>query len=155
MRGPTPRPQPRRASKTRPDLQEPATGDSRAGPVTEPPRPSDSREQVPGTTAPSPDPFAAARALADAGRLDEAVAAHGHAARDHTSADGFCLLGTIELARGRTDEAARAFRNALYLDPDHAGALSHMIVLCRQRGELARADALRRRLARVEREEKT
>jgi len=29
-----------------------------------------------------------------------------------------------------------------------------MIVLCRQRGELARADALRRRLARVEREEK-
>jgi chemotaxis protein methyltransferase WspC len=104
------------------------------------------------TPATKPDPLAAARALADAGKLDEALAAYEHAARTDTSADGFSLLGIIELARGRSDAAGNAFRKALYLDPDHPEALSHMIVLCEQRGETARAAALRRRLARVERE---
>lgn len=99
------------------------------------------------------DPLAAARELADAGKLDAAIAAYEHAALTHTSADGFSLLGIIELARGRSEAASRAFRKALYLEPDHPEALSHMILLCEQRGESARADALRRRLARVEREE--
>lgn len=101
-----------------------------------------------------PDPLAAARKLADAGRLDDAIAAYEQAARTQTSAGGFSLLGVIELARGRPDAAARAFRRALYLDPDHPEALSHMIVLCDHRGETAQADALRRRLVRVEREER-
>jgi chemotaxis protein methyltransferase WspC len=101
--------------------------------------------------APVPDPLATARELADAGRLDAAIAACERAVKTSTSADGFSLLGIIELARGRSDAAGRAFRKALYLDPDHSEALSHMIVLCEQRGESARADALRRRLARVER----
>jgi len=121
--------------------------------------PSPSREAVdeglpfpPPPAAPA-DPLASARELADAGKLDAAIAAYEHAALAHTSADGFSLLGLIELARGHPDAAARAFRKALYLDPDHPEALSHMIVLCRQRGETGQADALRRRLARVEREE--
>jgi chemotaxis protein methyltransferase WspC len=99
------------------------------------------------------DPLAAARELADAGKLEAAIAAYEHAALTHTSADGFSLLGIIELARGRAEAAGRAFRKALYLEPDHPEALSHMILLCERRGESARADALRRRLARVEREE--
>jgi chemotaxis protein methyltransferase WspC len=134
--------------KPRPDLQE-ADGTRRSGRGGLATRPDDRPELTP---APVTDPLAAARALADAGRLDDAFAAYEHAARTHTSADGFALVGIIELARGRPDAAGNAFRKALYLDPDHPEALSHMIVLCEQRGETARAAALRRRLGRVERE---
>jgi chemotaxis protein methyltransferase WspC len=102
---------------------------------------------------PAADSLALARALADAGRLDDALTACERAARGRVSADGFSLQGIIELARGRSEAAAAAFRKALYLDPDHPEALSHMIVLCEHRGESARAEVLRRRLARVEREE--
>lgn len=101
---------------------------------------------------PVTDALTVARGLADAGRLDDAVAACERAARGRATAEGFSLLGIIELARGQAEAAAVAFRKALYLDPDHPEALSHMIVLCERRGDTARADSLRRRLARVERE---
>ena len=64
-------------------------------------------------------------------------------------------------AGGAPDPETGARATPIYLttsfvfrDSDHAAALSHMIVLCRHRGELDRADALRRRLARVEREDR-
>jgi chemotaxis protein methyltransferase WspC len=137
-------------AKPRPDLQESVTDTCRSGRGGSAARPDAGHKHKPDSPA---DPLAAARELADAGRLDDALAAYERAALSHTSADGFSLLGIIELARGRSDAAAQSFRKALYLDPNHPEALSHMIVLCEQRGELARAAALRRRLARVEPEE--
>lgn len=130
-----------------------ATG-SRPVPAPSPRQPAIAHGLTPPVVdlPPATDSLAVARGLADAGRLDDAVAACERAAKGRATADGYSLLGIIELARGRADAAAGAFRKALYLDPDHPEALSHMIVLCDRRGEPARAESLRRRLARVERE---
>jgi chemotaxis protein methyltransferase WspC len=104
--------------------------------------------------APAPaDPVRTGRALADAGRLDEARAVCEAAAGGTSPTAGlFGLLGVIHLAAGRPDDAAEAFRKALYLDPDHPEALTHMIVLCEQRGDRGQAAGLRRRLDRLARE---
>jgi chemotaxis protein methyltransferase WspC len=59
------------------------------------------------------------------------------------------LLGVLHLAAGLADDATDAFRKALYLDPDDAEALTHMIVLCEQRGDPGQAAGLRRRLDRL------
>jgi chemotaxis protein methyltransferase WspC len=91
------------------------------------------------------------RQLADAGRVAEALALLRDARPPHDTADGFSLLGVLLQASGRPAEATAAFRKALYLDPDHPEALSHMILLCEQRGDAGQAAALRRRLARTER----
>jgi chemotaxis protein methyltransferase WspC len=98
-------------------------------------------------------PIDVARSLADAGRLDEAQLACERLLRADPTADGFALLGVIHVAAKRHAEASAAFRKALYLEPDHADALTHMIVLHERRGESEPAAALTRRLARVRRRE--
>jgi chemotaxis protein methyltransferase WspC len=103
--------------------------------------------------SPSPhDPVQAVRELADAGHLTDARTACERALAGTPTASLFSLLGVIHLAAGRPGDAAAAFRKALYLDPDHPEALTHMIVVCEQRGDPGQAAGLRRRLARVERE---
>ncbi|MFO0805389.1 MAG: CheR family methyltransferase [Gemmataceae bacterium] len=94
--------------------------------------------------SPDPDPLREGRRLADAGKLDAARAACEAAPN---TAARFSLLGVIHLAAGRGDEATDAFRKALYLNPDDPEALTHMAVLCEQRGEADQAACLRRRLA--------
>jgi len=108
-------------------------------------------QKAAGTDAvPGADPTAAVRQLADAGRLAEARAACERAVAAAPSASLFSLLGALDLAGDSPDAAAEAFRRALYLDPDHREALTHMIVLCERRGEAAQAAGLRRRLARLD-----
>jgi chemotaxis protein methyltransferase WspC len=116
---------------------------------TEPPKPS-TFTPVPRAGLPSTDPLGTARALADAGHLDEARAACEALLRVRSAdADALALLGVVHLAAGRSAEASDALRKALYLAPDHAEAMTHMMALCERRGDTARADALRRRLARL------
>lgn len=96
---------------------------------------------------PATDP----RALADAGRIAEALAACDSLLKSHpASADLYSLLGVIRMAAGNHREAGAAFRSALYLRPEHTEALSYSIVLHDQFGEADQAAALRHRLARVE-----
>jgi len=95
----------------------------------------------------SSDSLHEGRRLADAGNLE---AARILCEAAPPSATRFSLLGVIHLAAGRTDEAADAFRKALYLNPDDPEALTHMIVLCEQRGDPGQAAGLRRRLSRLE-----
>jgi chemotaxis protein methyltransferase WspC len=100
------------------------------------------------------DTLEAARVLADAGQL---VAARSVCermlARAASDPNVYSLLGVVNLAEGRPADAADSFRKALYLDPDHQDALGHMIVICDNRGDIAQAAALRKRLARTVREE--
>jgi chemotaxis protein methyltransferase WspC len=106
------------------------------------------------TVQPKPASLEAARALADAGRLDDARLACERMLKDApASAAVHALLGTIELAQGLAEAAAEAFRRALYLEPNHEEALSHMIVISDRKGNAAQAAALRRRLARLSRED--
>ncbi len=119
---------------------------ARSGPLKNAPR-----------AAPAPpNTLEAARLLADAGQLDEARAACEALLRARaTDADALALLGVVHLAAGRPGLALDALRKALYLAPDHAEALTHMMALCERRGDTARAAALRRRLDRLAREEGT
>jgi chemotaxis protein methyltransferase WspC len=98
----------------------------------------------------APGGLAAARQLADGGRLDEARAACEALLRARPAdAGALALLGAVHLAAGRTDDALTALRKALYLAPDHVEALEQMSALCARRGDVAGAAALRQRLARI------
>lgn len=99
-----------------------------------------------------PDPLAEARRLADAGQLAEALALCEREIARRPTPNLFTLLGVIHLAARHTGPATEAFRKALYLDPNHADALTHMAVLCEARGDATQAAALRKRLARVQEE---
>jgi chemotaxis protein methyltransferase WspC len=119
-------------------------------PPAAPPMAGKLQPPTPAAPAPAGGVLDRARELADAGRLDEALAqCRAHLGGGMPSADAYSLLGVIHQARGETGAAADAFRKALYLDPDHREALVHAMLLSAQRGDADRAAVLRRRLARV------
>jgi len=114
--------------------------------------PSRPMQPKPAPPAPSPqrDELAQAMQLANQGRLREAgeicaahVAAHG------VSASSCHLMGLLSRAAGREQEAIAYFRKALYLDPQHAEAMSHLLLLLEKQGDDAQAQALRNRLRRL------
>jgi chemotaxis protein methyltransferase WspC len=98
--------------------------------------------------APAADPLARARQSADAGRLDEALARCGELLAAGPSAEVYSLMGVVHQARQERPEAARCFERALYLQPDHAEALEHLMLLYQLQGDGPRAALLRRRLLR-------
>ncbi len=67
------------------------------------------------------------------------------------SAATYCLLGVVLQATGRVDEARSQFERALYLDPEHLEALTHMMLAARHAGELADADRYQRRVEKAQR----
>jgi chemotaxis protein methyltransferase WspC len=108
---------------------------------------------VPHPPATQPDSLEAARERADAGQLAAARDICGRLlAQSAGDPNVHTLLGVIHLAEGRAADAAEAFRKALYLDPNHADALTHMIVICDHKGDTVQAAALRKRLVRTMRE---
>lgn len=99
--------------------------------------------------APNPTRTGDPRALADAGRLDEALAVlEKDLAVLGPSAERFHLMGVTFLALGRGREAEDALRKAVYLDPGHAGALTHLELLHAATG---RTEAAKRLAGRAKR----
>jgi len=91
-----------------------------------------------------------ARRLADAGQLDQAeqlarnlVAQHG------PDSAVFYLLGLIADARGRGADAGDLYRKALYLEPGHYEALTHLAALLDVSGDKLGAQQLLRRAQRA------
>jgi chemotaxis protein methyltransferase WspC len=102
---------------------------------------------VPATSV---DLLTRARQKADCGQLDEALAlCQTHLSQSSPSADAFSLSGVIHQARRERDEAVRCFQRALYLEPGHRDALTHLMLLCLEQGDHAQAERLRRRLDRL------
>ena len=94
--------------------------------------------------------LAAARALADGGRLDAAADACAALLREHgADADALSLLGLVRDAAGRHADAEHCYRKALYLDPQHGEALVHLAYLLERQGETAAAERLRARMRRA------
>lgn len=122
--------------------------------VARPPAP---RPWAPARAAPSPSSrvpvapvtLAEARAAADAGRIEDARARAlaVHASGDR-SVELFHLLGTLEAALGRSDEAEGWLRQAVYLAPAHAEALVQLALLADARGDHGLAARYRARAAR-------
>jgi chemotaxis protein methyltransferase WspC len=99
---------------------------------------------------PEPPTLAEARRLADAGRFDEAE----HVALEIANlrapeADTFYLLGLIADARGRHTDAGDFYRKALYLEPAHYEALTHLAALLDVAGDTVGARQLMLRAERA------
>ena len=98
----------------------------------------------------APASLADAHRMADAGRFDEAE----HAADEFVivhgpDAEAFYLLGLIADARGREADARDYYRKALYLQPAHYEALTHLAALLDMAGDSAAAQQLMRRAQRA------
>lgn len=126
------------------DVREEARPDARAATAVP------AREPVPGDAdRERRAALTAIAARADRGELAEAMAAcldyldmHGQ------SADGWCLLGVLHDAAGRTADAQAAYRKAVYLDPGHEEALYHLAALLESVGDTPAATRLRQRAQR-------
>ncbi|WP_321800633.1 CheR family methyltransferase [Caballeronia sp. J97] len=114
----------------------------RAMPVAPP------REEARIAPAPATN-LAHARELADAGQLDAAArAAHAYLDAHPSNADAYYLLGVIADARGEHQASRGHYRRALYLDPAHREALTHLAACLSLDGDESGARLL---LARAER----
>jgi len=111
-------------------------------------------DPVPVCEPPQGVTLAATQELANSGLLVQARESCEKLIRQSpASAEVYSLLGTILLALGQREEATEAFRRALYLNPEHQEAISHMIVINDRKGNKSQSDAFRRRLSRLTQEE--
>jgi chemotaxis protein methyltransferase WspC len=88
--------------------------------------------------------------LADEGAFEAASAlCDGLIAGAPAEPEHHYLRGVLNEARDQLQAAEESFRKALYLDPDHYGALLHMSALCQRRGEPGQGELFRRRAERL------
>jgi chemotaxis protein methyltransferase WspC len=101
--------------------------------------------------APTPDQMlAAARQLADQGKLKEAAAAcKALLAQKPETAEAYFILSLLAEAAQDTGQAEQQLRRCLYLQPDHYEALCHLALLAEQGGNRSAAATLKARAARA------
>lgn len=102
--------------------------------------------------APAPDGLLEqARKLADQGRFDEAMERCAQHLRAHShSVEGHYLCGLLCDARGESAQARDHYRRALYLDPSHYEALTHLAETLRAAGDHQGAQQLLERARRAQ-----
>ncbi|MPW22460.1 methyltransferase [Paraburkholderia sp. CNPSo 3157] len=123
--------------------KQPRARQSFAPPPARPPQASHATQTVQPAGLAADRSLDAARRHADAGEFDEAERlAHKHAIVHGPDVDAFYLLGLIADARGRSADAANFYRKALYLDPAHYEALTHLAALLEIGGDWAGAHNL-------------
>lgn len=90
------------------------------------------------------------RTLADRGLLAEALdRCQDYLTVHPTDAAAYLLYGQIEQARGHDERAERTFQKVLFLNPRCKIALTHLLLLQRQKGDSVGADRFERRLKRL------
>lgn len=112
------------------------------------------KRSVPGsrssriTKAPLVDPVAKALAAANSGDLENAAYLYADLLKKEAmNGNLWRMAAVVEQARGRTEEALKMFDRALYIDSKDRESLRMASLIRRQRGEIARAEQLERRLA--------
>ena len=114
------------------------------------------RAPAPGAQSTGSTPeavLADARRLADAGALDEAERLAAQAAKALAqNASTWYLLGLIADAQGRAAVALAHYRKAIYLEPSHYEALTHLAALLEEQGDRDGARRLMRRAQRAAQE---
>lgn len=104
---------------------------------------------------PSDDPealLAEGQRLADAGCFEAASEKCRAFLRERgPSSRAYCLLGLVNDACGKSEEAGEFYRKALYLEPDHPEALIHLSLLSEKCGNPKAALRLRQRALRAHR----
>lgn len=93
--------------------------------------------------------LATVQLLADQGQLSEAASLCEQLIQRHgPSAAAYYLMGVIHDAADRKQAAADCYRKALYLEPAHAGAMTHLAALLQTQGDTAGARLLQQRARR-------
>jgi len=137
--------------------------------VSQPPRPTSSRMRPATVVAPRPAPPSRSRPaartlnaaapavvavdiwtevanLANAGRTAEArQRSEQHLQQNGPSAAAYYWLGLICDSTGQTDQACAYYRKAIYLEPQHREALTHLAAHLQAQGDEAGAQRLYRR----------
>ncbi|MEH2350269.1 MAG: CheR family methyltransferase [Nostoc sp.] len=91
-----------------------------------------------------------ARALADRGRLNEAVKlCNDYLNQNQVSTEGYLLLGQVQQAMSENERAAQSFQKAIYLQPTHEEALTHLALLKEHQGDVDNANLLWQRIHRL------
>jgi len=91
-----------------------------------------------------------AKTAADEGRLDEAVQLCNDCLnQNQMNAEAYVLLGEVQQAIGQNDQAAQSLRKAIYLQPNHQAALTHLALLKEQQGDVESASLLWQRIYRL------
>jgi chemotaxis protein methyltransferase WspC len=112
-------------------------------------RPTDAASQDPAIAHGAAQSLTAVQALADEGRIQDALAAGvRHLTVHGASASAYYLIGLLHDAAGAPAQAEAAYRKALYLAPGHRETLLHLASLVEARGDGAGARQLRQRAAR-------
>ncbi len=90
--------------------------------------------------------LAKARALADAGLLEEAKALCQKRLKEHdTDEEAYFLLGLIAHAENMEKEAENYFHKTIYLSPNHREALVYLGLLADKKGDAKTAELYKRR----------
>lgn len=96
------------------------------------------------------DEFINVQELADRGHLEEAaILCEQNLRQNGPAAKWFYLLGVIRDSQGKTDEATRFFRKAVYLDPGHVESLTQLALIAERSGDIKTAENFKRRARRV------
>lgn len=97
----------------------------------------------------APQDLETATRLANEGHLVEAATlCDTHLLNHGPDAQAFYLLALVREAVGEPLEAEALLRKALYLEPNHYEALTHLAVILEQRGDLGNAGLVRQRAKR-------
>ena len=115
------------------------------------PTPAPPQLTAPSSLPAKPSDLESIIAMADAGQLGEARSrCQEYLAKSGDSPRAFCLMALLEDSLGRSARAIEYYRKAIYLDPNHAEALSHLALLLSRQGDTAQVRHLRDRARRVE-----
>jgi len=117
-----------------------------------PTKPAQARFNTEADNEPSKnDLLEKAKIFANQGRMPEAATScELYLKNNGTSAEAYCLLGIIMGAGGDNKEALALYRKAIYLDPEHAESLSHLVLVLEKLGDQQGAKLIRERLLRLQ-----
>ncbi|MDZ8053051.1 MAG: CheR family methyltransferase [Aulosira sp. ZfuVER01] len=91
------------------------------------------------------------KTAADRGQLDEAVQlCKNYLNQNQMSVEGYVLLGQVQQAMEQNEQAVQSFHKAIYLQPTHKEALTHLALLKEHQGDVASASLLWQRIQRLD-----
>ncbi|ALF52109.1 chemotaxis protein [Nostoc piscinale CENA21] len=97
-----------------------------------------------------------AKTAANQGRLEDAIQlCNDYLNQNQINAEAYVLLGEVQQAMGQNEQAGESFRKAIYLQPNHEAALTHLALLKEQQGDKTSADLLWQRIYRLQHEKST
>jgi chemotaxis protein methyltransferase WspC len=89
--------------------------------------------------------------MADAGDIEEAALLSEKYLRQYgPSAKWYYLLGVIRDSQGKTEEALKFFRKAVYLDPENVESLIQLSLLAERAGNMDTAENYKRRARKIQ-----